>query len=346
MMPALCFWNPGVNEAKRDKDPIMTPEEIRPGLYRLEIPLPDTPLKVLNSYVFRGKQRHLIVDTGFNRDECHAAMQEGLQQLGIDLGETDFFITHLHADHFGLLQRLKRPGSTIYFNRPDAEILDGWTGFERMFRYAAINGFPEDELQKSFQAHPARRYPTDWFPELKLLQDGDIIEVGDYRLVCVHTPGHSLGHTCLYEPDKKLFLSGDHILGDITPNIQGWSDEQNMLQHYLKSLDKVYAMDIDLTLPGHRSLIPDFRRRIDELRRHHRARLDEILIILENGSRHPYRIASEMSWDIKCDSWAAFPTPQKWFAMGEAIAHLRYLEEDGRVVRTTSAEQITYALTD
>ncbi|MBT3225329.1 MAG: MBL fold metallo-hydrolase [Deltaproteobacteria bacterium] len=320
------------------------PEEILPGFYRLEIPLPDSPLKSLNSYIITGSTRNLIIDTGFNREECLAAMQKGLRSLNIDLTCTDFFITHLHADHFGLVEKLKTPTSTIYFNRPDAEILDGWDGFEHMFTYAAENGFPETELRNAFKQHPGKKFGTQWVPELKILQDGDLLEVGDYKLTCIETPGHSLGHTCLYEADKRLLISGDHILGDITPNIQGWSDQQDMLKFYLNSLDKVYPLVVDLVLPGHRSMFTNFRERIDELKHHHMARLDEILSILDQGSRHAYGVASKMHWDIKCDSWEQFPVPQKWFATGEAIAHLRYLEETHQILRNESVPQTTYSL--
>ena len=320
------------------------PEEILPGFYRLEIPLPDSPLKSLYSYIITGSTRNLIIDTGFNREECLAAMQKGLRSLNIDLTCTDFFITHLHADHFGLVEKLKTPTSTIYFNRPDAEILDGWDGFEHMFTYAAENGFPETELRNAFKQHPGKKFGTQWVPELKILQDGDLLEVGDYKLTCIETPGHSLGHTCLYEADKRLLISGDHILGDITPNIQGWSDQQDMLKFYLNSLDKVYPLVVDLVLPGHRSMFTNFRERIDELKHHHMARLDEILSILDQGSRHAYGVASKMHWDIKCDSWEQFPVPQKWFATGEAIAHLRYLEETHQILRNESVPQTTYSL--
>ncbi|MBU2648250.1 MBL fold metallo-hydrolase [bacterium] len=319
------------------------PEEILPGFYRLEIPLPDSPLKSLNSYVITGSERNLIIDTGFNRDVCYNVMQKELQILNIDLTRTDFFITHLHADHFGLVERLKTPTSTIYFNRPDAEILDGWNGFEHMFSYAAHNGFPERELRNAFQQHPGKRFGTQWVPELKILQDGDILEAGEYKLLCIETPGHTLGHTCLYEADKKVFISGDHILGDITPNIQGWSDEQDMLKHYLISLDKVSSLPVDIVLPGHRSLFSNFRERIQELKRHHMSRLEEILSILGRGDRNAYGVASEMSWDIKCDSWEQFPVPQKWFATGEAIAHLRYLEENRQILRKEAVEQTVYS---
>jgi glyoxylase-like metal-dependent hydrolase (beta-lactamase superfamily II) len=92
-------------------------EEIIPDLFRIKIPLPDSPLKYLNSYVVRDAQKSLIIDTGLNRKECLAAMQEGLRELDIDLKRTDFFITHLHADHFGLIAKLITDSSLIFFGR-------------------------------------------------------------------------------------------------------------------------------------------------------------------------------------------------------------------------------------
>jgi glyoxylase-like metal-dependent hydrolase (beta-lactamase superfamily II) len=128
---------------------------------------------------------------------------------------------------------------------------------------------------------------------------------------------------CLYEPDKKILVAGDHILIDITPNIQCWTDEQNPLQDYLTSLDKVNDMEIDLVLPGHRRVITDHRKRIAELKEHHRARLEEVLSILEDHPQTAFEVASQMTWDLDADSWEDFPRAQKWFATGEAIAHLR-----------------------
>jgi hypothetical protein len=40
-----------------------------------------------------------------------------------------------------------------------------------------------------------------------------------------------------------------------------------------------------------------------------------------------------MTWDLSYDSWDLFPVAQKWFAAGEALAHLKYLETRGIVRR-------------
>ena len=74
---------------------------------------PGNPLKALNCYVIKGKDRNLIVDTGFNRKECYEAMQQNLEELAVDLGKTDIFLTHLHADHTGLVARLASESSTM-----------------------------------------------------------------------------------------------------------------------------------------------------------------------------------------------------------------------------------------
>ena len=88
-------------------------DTIRPGLFRLEIPLPGNPLKAVNSYVFKTPDRNLIVDTGMNRPECLEAMMNGLRELDIDLSKTDLFITHMHADHSGLISHLAMETSRL-----------------------------------------------------------------------------------------------------------------------------------------------------------------------------------------------------------------------------------------
>ncbi len=310
-------------------------EKLAENIFCIKIPLPDTPLKSLNSVVFKSDDRNLVVDTGLNHDDCFDAMENGLKALDIDRNKTDFLITHFHADHFGLLARLITADSRLYFNRPEAEILETWGNWEPTLELAKINGFPEDKLRPALESHPGYKYGTSWIPEMQLLQDNDEITVGEYKLQCIETPGHTPGHICLYEAKNKIFISADHILGDITPNIQGWEDDETALADYFRSLDKVYPIDVDLVVPGHRSIFSDFKGRIKALKAHHIERLEEVESIISAGPCNAYQTAAKMHWDIRAKTWDDFPVAQKWFATGEALAHLHYLEQEKQITKRT-----------
>jgi glyoxylase-like metal-dependent hydrolase (beta-lactamase superfamily II) len=316
-------------------------DEIDRNLFRIEIPLPHNPLKSINSYIIKGPEKNLIIDTGLNREECRIALLNGLTELGIDLNKTDFFITHLHADHLALVATVASDTSRIYLNLPDVERLASFFNRPNLGNFARRQGFPEDRIDEALNNHPGFQYGIGRMPAFQACKEGDTLSIGEYRFTCVETPGHSFGHVCLYEPGKKYLIAGDHILGDITPNIQCWFDDWDPLATYLASLDKTYGLDVKLVLPGHRAIFSDCRRRIEELKEHHHERAHEVLSILSTGPKTAYEVASEMGWDIVCDSWEQFPIAQKWFAVGEAIAHLRYLvnmaeaeqkEIDGKVL--------------
>jgi len=303
-------------------------ENILSHFYRIQVPLPNNPLKALNSYVIKSKDRNLIIDTGFNRPECKEAMYAGLEELGIDLGKTDLFITHVHADHSGLAATLATQNSRVYCSQVDSLIINDscseshWVNHGRHFQ---SYGFPLDNLKNAINKHPAHKYCIEFELDFTLVGEGDPITIGDYHFTVIETPGHTPGHLSLYEPDKKLLISGDHLLDDITPNITIWSGVPDSLGRYLQSLDKINRLDVDLVLPAHRKLIHDHKKRIEELQAHHQHRLNEVLSILESGESDAYQTAARMTWDLTYSSWQQFPIPQKWFATGEAAAHLEHL---------------------
>ena len=324
-------------------------EELLPHLYRIEVPLPKNPLKALNSYLIKGQGRFLLIDTGMNRQECQSVMTSSLEKLDVDLEKTDFFITHLHADHLGLTGTLATDSSKVYFNQIEAKIANASREemrqrWQKILEVFVANGFPEAELKEAMASHPGRRYSGSRRIDFSIVKEGDLIEIGDYSFRCIETPGHSPGHLCLYEAAKKILVSGDHILFDITPNITFWREMENSLKHYLVNLEKVYGLDVALVLPGHRSLMNNHRQRIKELQEHHRDRLDEVLSALKDGGKTVFQVAPYINWDIKCNSWEEFPPPQKWFAFGETLAHLRYLEAEGRVRGEKKENRVLFSL--
>jgi glyoxylase-like metal-dependent hydrolase (beta-lactamase superfamily II) len=322
-------------------------EEIAADLYRIEIPLPESPLKSVNSYIIKSSKRNLIIDTGMNRKECMDAMEKGLKELGVDLRETDFFITHFHIDHFGLVTSLVTDQSIIYFNKPESrrvEEIKSRAFQNSMIDLARLAGFPENEIDEVVNVRPGYEFGLKGPLPFSILEDGDTLNIGNYLFKSVWTPGHSKGHLCLYEEQKKILVAGDHILNDITPGIQFRLGDENPLQEYLSSLNKVNNLDIQLVLPGHRSIFKDCKKRIKELEDHHQKRANEIIDILGEGGKDGYQVASQMTWDILYDSWDFFPVLQRFFATGEALAHLKYLEEKGRVRKKIEKQRAVYSL--
>jgi glyoxylase-like metal-dependent hydrolase (beta-lactamase superfamily II) len=265
-----------------------------------------------------------------------------LQELDVDLKKTDFFITHLHVDHLGLLATLITNTSKAYFSRKEADFRKNPRRWQDSYEFFLLNGFPEDELKKALVRHPGKRFGLERQIDFCLVDDGDQIVIGHFDFRCIETPGHSPGHMCLYEPNKKILVSGDHILFDITPNITYWTSMNNSLKEYMASLEKVYNLDVELILPGHRRIWINHRQRISELLEHHKDRANEIIDVLKDGPKTASEVAPHVTWDVNYSSWEHFPASQKWFAVGETIAHLYYLEEKGMINKERINDMILY----
>ena len=323
-------------------------EELFPGIFRIEIPLPRNPLRMLNAYLVKGGPgRHLLIDTGFNRPECLEAMNAALDALGVARKDLDFFITHLHADHSGLVADLCEGGARIYASEKDGDSINKttrgpsyWTDF---LRTMIPHGFSETQVEELSTTHPAIRYCPSRELDFTVSAPGDILEYGGYRLHVLDGKGHTPGLLVLHEPENNILFSNDLILGDITPNVARWPGVADSLGDFLNSLAAVEAMDIALTLPAHRSLVHDTRGRIRELYAHHERRLDEVRRILQDGPLQGYAVAAQMTWDMR-GTWEDFPVPQKWFACGEALAHLDRLVALGEAEERRKGDIVVFAL--
>ena len=128
-------------------------------------------------------------------------------------------------------------------------------------------------------------------------------------------------------------FTGDHVLFDISPNITSWLEMEDALGSYLDSLRAVRELPVRLALPGHRGR-GELAPRVGALLEHHARRLEELRTILRNEpGLTAYQAAGRMRWRIRASSWEDFPLAQKWFAVGECMAHLDYLRLRGLAAR-------------
>jgi glyoxylase-like metal-dependent hydrolase (beta-lactamase superfamily II) len=313
--------------------------ELGHNLFAIKIRLVGNPLKDLNTYVFLGKERNLLVDTGFNQKECMEDLSAGIRELNLDMERTDVFVTHLHADHSGLAGQIIRGASRVIMGAVDKAFIEmRWYANDGYAKYVTgrylREGFPPEEFNRAFMTNPSTSLVAVKPYPITPVNEGDTITVGERNFLCLFTPGHTPGHICLYEPEEKLMVLGDHVLFGITPNITSWPGMPNALKSYLDSLRKIRAYDVAVPLPGHRECHCPMNTRIDELLAHHKFRLEEtVKILTEDPGVNAYTVASRLTWSIRAKSWQDFPLAQKWFAFGEALAHLDYLAEAGVISR-------------
>jgi glyoxylase-like metal-dependent hydrolase (beta-lactamase superfamily II) len=303
-------------------------------IFVLKLPLYNSPLQDINCYIIRGEKRSLLIDTGYFHPKAEKIIREALEELSIRPEELDILATHFHPDHVGQMEALASKTSFLFLGAKDIEMMEMLTSKayrDKMYDAAIELGFNRSDM---LIASESKLFDNLIFPDTKKLcglSEGDIIDVGQYQLECIETPGHSPGHICLYEKEHKMIFSGDHILFDISPSIESRSVEDNGLEDYINSLEKIKQLDITRTFCGHRTCGGNPYGRIEEIIRHHMERLDEVkTILLENGPLSAYETASLMNWNIQAE-WNHFPLEQKWFAVGEAAAHLVYLLNKGKI---------------
>ncbi|MCI8684549.1 MAG: MBL fold metallo-hydrolase [Lachnospiraceae bacterium] len=308
-----------------------------PDIYRIDIPLTGNPLKNLNCYVIMDGGESLVIDTGFRNEECLQVLMEGLEELGISPEHTRLFVTHLHSDHSGLAQYFDYPDTCIYMGKTEHRYLQKlMSGAIRQLRdlmYLA-EGYPPEKYYEAENKNPAKIYMPNREFAVTELQDGDEILVGSVKVTALEMPGHTPGLMCCYLEKEKIMFTSDHVLFDITPNITNWPEMENPLGCYLKNLDRILEYEVKTAFPAHRNLSDKtLRQRVEEIKLHHKKRLEEILEIIKKQPGGAYEIAAGLTWSLRGKSWEQAPEKQKWFAVGETLSHLEYLIEKGKVVR-------------
>ena len=160
------------------------------------------------------------------------------------------------------------------------------------------------------------------------------VQLAGREWVSVHTPGHTIDHLCLYDPEYGLLLSGDHVLPSITPHISGVGNGADALHSYIQTLDLVAALDgVKLGLPAHGHPFADVPGRVQAIKEHHEERMEQLAaasIAIGPAS------VQDLSHEI-------FPK-KHWGVMAESetFAHLEHLVSEGRAERWTDDGRFVY----
>ncbi|MGT2665979.1 MBL fold metallo-hydrolase [Streptococcus rifensis] len=301
--------------------------EVLPNVFTFSIDLPKSPLKQINAYIVKSDNRALLIDTAFQLDECRDHLLAGLKELDVDLSKLEVVITHLHVDHVGLARYFQDIGCPVYTGDVDGQIVNTNATQDDFMDFQAYSVLYGMSGELDWYQTPNYKFRPNGAVDFIPLNPGDTYDIGDFHFQVIDLIGHTPGHIGLYDAQKGIVFSGDTVLDPITPNICYWGNEYPViLNSYFKTLDFVEHLGANTLLAAHRQVITDPSKRIAELKQHHLDRLQEILDVMTGNRSYTVKeIASQLTWRIRANNWEEFPSPQKWFAGGETMAHLEYL---------------------
>jgi glyoxylase-like metal-dependent hydrolase (beta-lactamase superfamily II) len=152
-------------------------------------------------------------------------------------------LTHGHMDHMGASSHIKeKTGASIAIHIADAQYIEeSWTQFLTLYQDLGIT----KQYYEEFQSMSGGETVTITQP----LHHGDTVKVGSVELQINHTPGHSPGSICIYEPKSRALFTGDALV----PR-EWYSWTLGVFQDatkYIQSLTRLSEMEIDTLCPGH-----------------------------------------------------------------------------------------------
>ncbi len=316
----------------------------RPHVHTITLPLP-FKLKAVNLYLLKDDTGHILIDAGVNTAEALNALDRELQALGVSWKTIHtVFITHYHSDHCGLAATIrKKSGAAIYMAKQDFDPLDKFLRRPEMVvgpeEFYFEHGMPQETLlQVKADTASLMDFITPFRPDC-FYRHGEVIVREPYSFLPIHTPGHTVGHTCLFEKSSGLFFSGDHVLGSITPNIAAYPANPlpDPLRSYLASLAKLIPLKASKILPAHGDEIIDLSQRIHSILAHHEERRQRVLNALGSGPADAYMVSSIIFGDD-------LDLLELWLAFFETIAHLVNLEHSERVMRICEGARTLFLL--
>lgn len=320
----------------------MPAETLAPDLWRIRIPLPFR-LREVNLYLVRGSDGYTLIDSGIDTPEARDVFDAALRAVGI--GEADIervYVTHMHPDHIGMSGRRARAGAQIFIMAEEerrARVVWGSDRLTTWVDYCRLHGASGEIATGIVDAVDRLRSFVSLPQTFKHVVDGDVFAAGERRLRAIWTPGHSDFHYVLVDDAHRLVFCGDQLLPAITPNIGLYPEcRADPLEDFLWSLGRFEREAGYSVLPAHGEPYHTLPLRVEQLRAHHRERLEGVIARVRAAGRQ-----GASSFDIVRHFWGDRLSPHEVrFALVEIVAHLEYLRARGSVRAELALETQVY----
>lgn len=309
-------------------------ERIVPGVWRLRLPLPWPGVPHCNAWAVAAGDGFVLFDCGLHEPDSLAQLERALGQCDLRLSDARLLVcTHAHADHYGQAASVvDASGCELWMHPADAhmraQIDDPEALRARRFEVARQSGVPLEPLREWSQSAGGRGSGIARLvePDRELVAGVSVdTDLGPWSVV--ETPGHAPSHVCLHQPDRRLLISGDHLLGRVSLYFDyGWTPDP--VGEFLASLDRVRALDARLCLAGHARTFADVDAHIQANRALVAERLEKVrAAVAEHGPITAYDIVPLLHGAQLTQMTAG------WW-LSETLCYLRRLEVTGAVART------------
>ena len=301
-----------------------------PGLWRLRLPLPWPGVPHCNAWAIAAGSGVVLIDTGMHQPGSLAQLERALDQVNLRLEHVRLLAcTHAHSDHWGQAAPIRERSSCELWMHPNHQhairtAQDPELALARRIEVGRQSGVPEETLSRFAAA--AKQLPSGVARVIepdRALVPGVEIETDLGPLTVHETPGHAPSHVCLFQRERRLLLSGDHVLGRISLYYDyGWTTDP--VGEFLHSLGVVDELDARLALSGHGRPFVDVHGHIDGNRKLVGERLDAVLAALDGKPQTAVEI-SPLVYGEPLTQYNA-----SWL-LSQTLCYLRHLELQGRV---------------
>lgn len=327
-----------MNEQRR-KPAVGRADRVLPGIWRIRLPLPWPGVPHVNAWAIESRSSNgiVLVDTGINEEGALEELERTLHLTGHGIEDVELLVcTHAHSDHYGLAAPIvEAAGCELWMHPRHAHMTraagDPERALERRIEVAAQSGVPLEPLRRWAEERRDQRPGIAGVVEpARELVTGVEVETGAGTWTAYETPGHAPSHVSLFQPDQRVLISGDHLLGRVSLYFDyGWTPDP--VAEFLTGLDTVERLDARLCLSGHGRPFGDVGAHVDANRREISDRVERTLDALGGGEATAYELVPRVfgeGLDRMMMSWA----------LTIMLCFLTHLERLGRVERVTQSD--------